>query len=120
MTVIVFTIPKVGASQQPMKLLFRFYDGDISDDYGFLNTADFRGLKIEDLMASLKALRVNYFFGKINDLTDKMIKEFCLAAKQENFIRTVDLKSPSDIIDASFQIATLSAEAKTQETLGAM
>jgi hypothetical protein len=52
----------------------RFHDwGPSYDDHYYVEP---RGLKVEDLFDNLKQLKVQYFFGKINSSTDKMMKEF--------------------------------------------
>jgi hypothetical protein len=45
-------------------LAHRLSRGRISDDHKTNNVADPRGLKIEDLMAAIKNLSVNYFFSR--------------------------------------------------------
>ena len=101
---------------------FRFYDEEFCredevDEYEGCNDADPRGLKIEDLMASLKAHKINYFFLKIDSCTDKMIREFCSAAGQVDFVHCLDLKKPSQIFDAVIEIVKQSTKIKIKETM---
>ncbi len=58
---------------------------------------DPRGLKVENLLGSLKELNVAYFFGKINCLTNIMIKEFCMVMKDDNFVKEIDMANPVNI-----------------------
>ncbi len=52
----------------------RFHNGFPKDSFSHSNDEDPRGLKIEDLLASVKAKKIAYYFGKITHHTDKMIK----------------------------------------------
>ena len=76
----------------------RFHNG-VSDNIKDYNEADVRGLKIDDLSAKLIELDVQYYFGKINQSTDKMVDEFRLASKDKNFPRQVDASNAADILD---------------------
>jgi hypothetical protein len=51
----------------------RFHSG-FPDTYEDFNDRDPRGLRIEDLLGSIKSKKINYFFGKITKHTDKMIE----------------------------------------------
>ena len=51
----------------------RFHTG-FPDSFENHNERDPRGLRIEDLLASIKAKNINYFFGRITPHTDKMIQ----------------------------------------------
>ena len=52
-----------------------------------------RGLQVEDLFDSINKMKVKYFFAKINDSTDKMIREFKQIGGDEN-VKYTNLKSP--------------------------
>ena len=55
----------------------RFHEGAPSipfDSFENCNDKDHRGLRVEDLLMSIKEKKINYFFGKITNYTDKMIK----------------------------------------------
>ena len=52
------------------------------------------GLSIEYLMKEIKRLNILYLFTKINNTTDKMIKEFNRVAGR-NIVKYLDLKSPN-------------------------
>ena len=52
-----------------------------------------RGLQIEELLSIIKQLKINYFFAKINESTDKMIQEFKNTGGHE-IVQYTDLKSP--------------------------
>ena len=52
-----------------------------------------RVIHIEDLLNKIKQMKINYFFGKINETTDKMINEF-KAVGGHAIIQYTDLKSP--------------------------
>jgi hypothetical protein len=51
----------------------RFHSG-FPDTYEDFNDRDPRELRIEDLLGSIKSKKINYFFGKITEHTDKMIE----------------------------------------------
>ena len=55
---------------------------------------DPRGLKAEDLFRNLKQIGVRYFFGKINNSTDKMFKVFQELGGRE-MVNDVNMKSPN-------------------------
>ncbi|CAL4098549.1 unnamed protein product [Meganyctiphanes norvegica] len=75
----------------------RFHNG-VNDDYSNYNKADFRGLKIEELMAKLIELDVQYYFGKMNHHTNKMIDEFRLVSGDKNFPRQVDATNAANVL----------------------
>ena len=52
-----------------------------------------RGLQLEDLFDAINKMKVKYFFAKINESTDKMIKEFKKVGGDEN-VKYTNLKSP--------------------------
>ena len=87
------------------------------DDYPSYNVADPRGLRVENLLASLKNMHVAYFFGKINSSTDKMIEEFRKVAKNEKFVREADLKDPGNIFAMALQSVSITIDAKITSTL---
>ena len=69
----------------------RFHDlGEEADNYF---TEEPRGLKVENLFDEIKFLNVKYFFAKINDSTDKMVKEFNNVAGYD-LVKNINLKSP--------------------------
>ena len=98
---------------------FRF-NGGCEDAYAKYNAKDPRGLKVEDLIDGLKRLGINYFFGQINKSTNAMIAEFRKVAKDDNFIREVDMGDPTSIFELSLAIVEISIEGRTKETLSAM
>ncbi len=69
----------------------RFHAG-CNDSYATYNDADFRGLRIEDLIRKTRQLGIDYTFGKINSSTDVMISVF-------NQIGGEDFVSCSDMAD---------------------
>jgi hypothetical protein len=48
-------------------------------------------------LGSLEQLNVAYFFGKINNSTDLMIREFCNVRKDDNFVKEIDMAKPGNI-----------------------
>ena len=52
-----------------------------------------RSLQVEELLSTIKQLKINYFFAKINESTDKMIQEFKSTGGHE-IVQYTDLKSP--------------------------
>ena len=52
-----------------------------------------RVIHIEDLLNKIKQMKIKYFFGKINESTDKMINEFKAVGGHE-IMQYTDLKSP--------------------------
>ena len=69
----------------------RFHDmGESFDNY---YGCEPRGLQIEDLFDIINRMKVKYFFAKINDSTDKMIREFKEVGGDEN-VKYTNLKSP--------------------------
>ena len=76
----------------------RFHNG-ANDDHSNYNKADFRGLKIEDLLAKLIELDVQYYFGKMNNSTDKMIDEFRLASGDKYFPRQVNATNAANVLN---------------------
>ncbi len=60
------------------------------DDYAKYNESDLRGLKMEDLIAKIKRLGIDYTFGKINKWTDIMIQEF-RSIGGDSFVRCSDM-----------------------------
>ena len=51
------------------------------------------GLKVENLFDEIKFLNVKYFFAKISDITNKMVKEFNNVAGYD-LVKNINLKSP--------------------------
>ena len=100
-------------------MFFRF-NGGCEDNYAKYNDKDPRGLKIEDLIDGLKRLGINYFFGQINKSTNAMIAEFRKVAKDDNFIREVDMRKPSNIFEFSLTSIKISTEGRTKDTLSSM
>ena len=69
----------------------RFHDmGGTADNYF---DCEPRGLQVEDLFDSINKMKIKYFFAKINESTNKMIKEFKQVGGNEN-VKYTDLKSP--------------------------
>ena len=81
----------------------------MQDSYSKFNDKDPRGLKIEDLLASLKKLQISYNFGKINDTTDVMLREF----RNLYPIREINLDKPGDL----FMVTILSISKVVGSTL---
>ena len=69
----------------------RFHNLDRSADHYYDHEP--RGLQIEELLSTIKQLKINYFFAKINESTDKMIQEFKNTGGHE-IVQYTDLKSP--------------------------
>lgn len=57
---------------------------------------DERGLTIEKLVGELKSKNIKYYFVKIRDLTDKMIKQFQMVGG-EDFVTTFNLANVTDL-----------------------
>ena len=110
---------------QPTRILFhigdapchgRRFHNDALDDYP---SGDPRGLRIEDLLRKVKQLGLVYYFAKLNDSTDKMIKEFATVMGGSDQINTVELKNASDLMPAvseSISESILATEAVTLAT----
>jgi len=71
---------------------FRFNNCFV-DNFSFYNVSDVRGLRIEDLLNNLKHIGIKYFFGKINNSTDKMIDEFNRVGGRGT-VSEVDVRNP--------------------------
>jgi hypothetical protein len=100
------------------RCFFRFHC--ISSDYYLtFNDADPRGLRVENLLGSLKKLEVSYFFGKINGLTDIMIREFRKVMKDENFVKEIDMESPDNIFPMALQSVYATIDGRIPPTFGA-
>ena len=70
---------------------FRFHNySDSEDDYYGIEP---RGLQVEDLLKSIKQMNIKYYFGKINDSTDKMINEFQRVGGAK-VVEIIDMKNP--------------------------
>ena len=69
----------------------RFHNLDRSADHYYDHEP--RGLQIEELLSTIKQLKINYFFAKINESTDKMIQEFKNTGGHE-IVQYADLKTP--------------------------
>ena len=89
----------------------------MGDDYKSYNDADPRNLKIENLIRGIEGLGIKYGFGKINNTTGKMIKEFCKVAEDKNFIRVVDIKNPEKIIEFILATTLMARGEKTKAAI---
>jgi hypothetical protein len=98
-------------------LFFRFHSGS-GDSYPSYNDADPRGLRIENLIGSLKQMGISYFFGKINSSTDVMIREFRKVAKDEDFIQEIDMASPGNIFAMAVKSVAMTIDTRIAATLG--
>ena len=97
-------------------LVCRFHD-NLGDSYKSYNKVDPRNLKVENLVGSIKNMRIKYGFGQINHTTDKMVREFCKVAKDENFARVVDVKNPEKIIEFILSTSLIAREENTIATM---
>ena len=88
----------------------RFHAGS-GDDYPTYNEADPRGLRVENLLGSLKQMNINYFFGKINASTDMMIREFRNVMKDEDFVQEIDMTNPGNIFAMAVQSVAMTIDA---------
>ena len=90
----------------------RFHDLGAAGDthYG----AEPRGLVAEDLFRSMKQIGVKYFFGKVNNSTDKMFAEFQKIGGKE-MVKEVNMSRP-DLLDTQ---AVTSISATIEGTLAA-
>ena len=91
----------------------RFHNG-VDDKYINYNKEDCRGLKIEDLMATLIELDVQYYFGRMNDSTDKMVDQFRDASGDKNVPRQMDATNAANVLN----IVADSVTATIHETMG--
>lgn len=101
----------------------RFHDSK-SDTYASYNLKDKNGLTIEDLLSRIKEKNILYYFGKINDTTDKMITQFrqvnnneyplTIDAKDAKRTREIVSKSVHDSISGSIASAFSSNLKKSQ------
>jgi hypothetical protein len=57
------------------------------------------------LLGQLSAKNIDYYFGKINDSTDKMLDKF--SAIYEGGISQCDIKSPDQIYDSVVQLTSM-------------
>ncbi|XP_028404560.1 alpha-protein kinase vwkA-like [Dendronephthya gigantea] len=71
----------------------RFHDPSVGDEYP---NGDPRGLHIEDLLSKLDELKIIYWFAKLGNTTDLMIKVFQSIMK----INEIDLASADDLVGA--------------------
>ena len=97
---------------------FRFHHY-ADDSYASFNDADPRGLRVENLLGSLKQLKINYFFGKINSSTDVMIKEFCNVMKDKDFVEEIDMASPGNIFAMAAHSIAVTVDTRIAATLSA-
>jgi len=97
--------------------LLRFHAGS-GDIYAAYNDADPRGLRIEDLISSLKQMKISYFFGKINNSTDVMISEFRKVAKAEDFVTEIDMSNPGNIFALAVKTVAMTIDTRIAATLG--
>jgi hypothetical protein len=97
-------------------IFFRFHAGS-GDSYSSYNDADPRGLRIEDLIGSLKQMGISYFFGKINNSTNVMISEFRKVAKDEDFIQEIDMANPGNIFALAVQSVAMTIDTRIAATL---
>ena len=81
----------------------RFHNYGPSGDsyYG----SDPRGLKAEDILSQIKQMNIIYFFGKINDTTDKMIYEF-KSIGGEGIVKLADMKNPTNLAKEAISALT--------------
>ena len=75
-----------------------------------------RGLNTENLLDKIKHLNVKYFFAKINNSTDKMIKEFNHVAGY-NLVKNIKLKSPDLIAHLVLKSITQTLEESISVTI---
>ena len=89
----------------------------MGDDYKSYNEVNPRNLKVEDLLRSIQGLGIKYGFGKMNNTTRKMIKEFCKVAEDKNFVQVVDVKNPEKIIEFILATTVMAREEKRIATI---
>jgi hypothetical protein len=100
-----------------LAIFSRFHSGSCGDSYSSYNDADPRGLRVENLLGSLKQLNVNYFFGKINNSTNVMINEFRKVMKDDDFVREVDMANPGNIFSAAVHSVAMTIDTRIAATL---
>ena len=82
----------------------RFHYVNVDDEDKDNNVADRRGLRIENLISSLKQFGVKYYFGRIKADTDKMVQVFREVAQDPQFpvmINVTDTTSVASEISSS-------------------
>ncbi|CAL4124210.1 unnamed protein product [Meganyctiphanes norvegica] len=85
----------------------RFHEG-LWDRYKKDNYKDIKGLKIKDLIKKLKELDIKYYFGKINESTNKMITEFKKVSGDNNFPHEIDASCAATALNVVAESITLS------------
>ena len=73
----------------------RFHNFSASRDKYY--SSEPRGLAAESLLSKIKSTKIVYYFGKINDTTDKMINEF-KSIGGEDIVKLADMKNPSNLV----------------------
>ena len=90
-----------------------------NDYYASYNDKDPRGLVMEDLIAKIKKMEIDYSFGKINNSTDAMIKEF-RAIGGDNFVRCGDMAHVSTFQLAAVDMISATIESNFRSMAGAL
>ena len=86
-----------------------------SDDYINYNQQDYKGLRIENLLKDLMDKDVQYYFGRINEHTDKMIMEFNVASGRKSYIKTEDASEVSKVVDLVPEAVTATLQSTCKE-----
>ncbi len=97
--------------------MLRFHAGS-GDIYSASNDVDPRGLRIEDLIGSLKQMGISYFFGKINNSTDVMISEFRKVAQAQDFVQEIDMANPGNIFALAVKTVAKTIDIRIAATMG--
>ncbi len=82
-------------------------------------TGDPRGLRMEDLIAKIKQLKIDYTFGKINNSTDAMINAF-RAIGGSNFVRCSDMADVKSFPFAAVDTISATIENNFRSMAGAL
>ena len=75
-----------------------------------------RGLNVENLLDDIKSLNIKYFFAKINNSTDKMVKEFNNVAGYD-LVRDIHLKTPNLIAQLVLTSVTQTIDESISNTM---
>ena len=96
----------------------RFHE-HCGDNYESYNDKDPRGLVIEHLIAKIKQMGIDYTFGKINDSTDVMIKEFRHIGGK-NFVRCSDMADVKNFPFVAIESISATIENNFRSMVGAV
>ena len=95
------------------------FNGGSNDSYAAYNDKDPRGLVMENLIAQIKQMEIDYTFGKINSSTDAMIREF-RAIGGKNFVRCSDMADVKNFPFAAVETISATIEHNFRSMAGAV